>query len=210
MERSKQNKHVACNKDNDVDDGVDDGVDNDDNDGVDDGDDGDDSADKHLIPLSQAADCCLMERSKQNKHVNCNKDYDVDDDVDNGVDHGDNDSVDNGDDPADKHLIHHSQAAGCCMIERSKQNKHVSCNKDDDVDDGVDDGVDNGDNDGVEDGDDGVDNSNEYDDKNLTHLSQAADCCLMERSKQNTHVVCIKDNDVDNFVDNGDNDSVDN
>eukprot|EP00957_Ditylum_brightwellii_P089641 6827191-Ditylum_brightwellii.AAC.1 len=74
MERSKRNKHVVCNKDNDVDYG--------DDDSVDDG-DGDDSADKHLAYLSQAADCCLMERSEQNKHVVCNKDNDVEDDVDN-------------------------------------------------------------------------------------------------------------------------------
>eukprot|EP00957_Ditylum_brightwellii_P078725 5985748-Ditylum_brightwellii.AAC.1 len=58
-------------------------------------DDGVDNADKHIIHLSQAADCCLTERSKQNKHVVCNKDDDVDNDVDNGVDNGDNDSVDN-------------------------------------------------------------------------------------------------------------------
>eukprot|EP00957_Ditylum_brightwellii_P032343 2450252-Ditylum_brightwellii.AAC.1 len=90
MERSKQNKHVVCNKNNDdVDDDVED-IDNndvDDDDGVDNGDyasvnnkgvdNGDDSADKHLTHLSQAADCCLMEGSKQNKHVVCDKDNDV-------------------------------------------------------------------------------------------------------------------------------------
>eukprot|EP00957_Ditylum_brightwellii_P053367 4044990-Ditylum_brightwellii.AAC.1 len=38
MERSKRNKYVVCNKDNDVDDGVD---------------DSDDCADKHLTHLSQ-------------------------------------------------------------------------------------------------------------------------------------------------------------
>eukprot|EP00957_Ditylum_brightwellii_P077560 5893872-Ditylum_brightwellii.AAC.1 len=68
MERSKQNEHVVCDVDNDVDDGVDNGDDDsveDDGGGVDDGDDG---ADKHLTYLSQAADCCLMERSKQNEH----------------------------------------------------------------------------------------------------------------------------------------------
>eukprot|EP00957_Ditylum_brightwellii_P070927 5389442-Ditylum_brightwellii.AAC.1 len=81
MERSKQNKHVVCNKDNDVyngvkdgdDDGVDDDddVDNDVDDCVDIGDNGVDgvdlAADKRLAHLSQGADCCLMERSKQNK-----------------------------------------------------------------------------------------------------------------------------------------------
>eukprot|EP00957_Ditylum_brightwellii_P133499 10177752-Ditylum_brightwellii.AAC.1 len=61
MAKSKQTKHVVYNKDNDTDDGVEDG----DDDGVDNGYDG---ADKHLTHLSQAADFCLMERSKQNKH----------------------------------------------------------------------------------------------------------------------------------------------
>eukprot|EP00957_Ditylum_brightwellii_P022879 1726846-Ditylum_brightwellii.AAC.1 len=59
-----------------------------------------------------------MERNKQNKHVVCNKD----DDVNNGVNHGNNDSFDNGDDGAvddcddvgDKHLTHLSQAANYC------------------------------------------------------------------------------------------------
>eukprot|EP00957_Ditylum_brightwellii_P058190 4412699-Ditylum_brightwellii.AAC.1 len=31
-----------------------------------------------IAQLSQAADCCLMERSVQNKHVVCNEDDDVD------------------------------------------------------------------------------------------------------------------------------------
>eukprot|EP00957_Ditylum_brightwellii_P105942 8080905-Ditylum_brightwellii.AAC.1 len=67
--------------------------------GVDD-DVGDDvgGADKHLTHLLQVADCCLMERSEQNKLVNCNKDDDVDDGVDNGVEDGDDDSVEDGDD----------------------------------------------------------------------------------------------------------------
>eukprot|EP00957_Ditylum_brightwellii_P190875 14533436-Ditylum_brightwellii.AAC.1 len=60
MEKSKQNKHVVCGVDNDVDNGVEDDVDDD---SVDDGvDNGDDGADKQIIHLSQAADCCLMER----------------------------------------------------------------------------------------------------------------------------------------------------
>eukprot|EP00957_Ditylum_brightwellii_P199575 15213714-Ditylum_brightwellii.AAC.1 len=71
-------------------------------------------------------------------------------DVDNGVDNGDDDSVDNGDDGADKHLTHLSQAADCCLMERSKQNKHLVCDGDDDVDNGVN----NGDDDSVDDGDD--------------------------------------------------------
>eukprot|EP00957_Ditylum_brightwellii_P100681 7673206-Ditylum_brightwellii.AAC.1 len=68
---------------------------------------------------------------------------------------------------------------------RSKQNEHLVCNKYDDVDNGVDDGDDdnvgNGDDDGVDDGAEGVD-------KHLAHLSQAADCCRTERSKQNKHL----------------------
>eukprot|EP00957_Ditylum_brightwellii_P162506 12373803-Ditylum_brightwellii.AAC.1 len=46
--------------------------------------------------------------------------------------------IDDGVDGAGKHLTHISQAAGCCLMKRSKQNKHVVCDKDDDVDDGVD------------------------------------------------------------------------
>eukprot|EP00957_Ditylum_brightwellii_P202621 15330960-Ditylum_brightwellii.AAC.1 len=63
MERSKRNKHAVGNKDNDVVNDVDDG---DSVEGGDDDDcveDGDDSDYKHLTHLSQAADCCLMERS---------------------------------------------------------------------------------------------------------------------------------------------------
>eukprot|EP00957_Ditylum_brightwellii_P169757 12921510-Ditylum_brightwellii.AAC.1 len=67
MERSKQNKHIVCDEGISVDNGVDnDSVDNGDDDGFDDGVDG---ADKHLAYLSQATDCCMMERSKQNKHL---------------------------------------------------------------------------------------------------------------------------------------------
>eukprot|EP00957_Ditylum_brightwellii_P080857 6150533-Ditylum_brightwellii.AAC.1 len=64
-----------------------------------------------------------MERSKLNKHVVCNKYNDVDNGVDNGddsVEDGDDDDVDNSDDGADMHLTHLSQAADCCLIERSK------------------------------------------------------------------------------------------
>eukprot|EP00957_Ditylum_brightwellii_P107368 8193098-Ditylum_brightwellii.AAC.1 len=124
-ERSKQNEHVVCNEDNDVDNGDDDGVD----DGDDDSDDGDgggaDGADKHLTHLSQATDCCMMERSKQNKHVVCNEDDDVDNGDDDSEDNGDDDGVDDGADGADKNLAHLSQATDCCMMERSKQNKHL-------------------------------------------------------------------------------------
>eukprot|EP00957_Ditylum_brightwellii_P071019 5396819-Ditylum_brightwellii.AAC.1 len=50
--------------------------------------------DKHLIHLSQGVDCCLMERHKQNMHVDGDKE----------------DGVDNSDDGGDKHLTHLSQA----------------------------------------------------------------------------------------------------
>eukprot|EP00957_Ditylum_brightwellii_P109925 8384795-Ditylum_brightwellii.AAC.2 len=66
-----QNKDVVCNKNNDYEDVVANGVDN----SVDNGDDGDDGdndcdygADKYLAHLSQEADCCLMERSKHDNH----------------------------------------------------------------------------------------------------------------------------------------------
>eukprot|EP00957_Ditylum_brightwellii_P177855 13546991-Ditylum_brightwellii.AAC.1 len=51
-----------------------------------------------------------------------------------------------------------------------------------------------------EDNGDGIDNSYDGANKHLTHLSQAVDCCLMERSKQNKHVIGDKDDDVDNNV----------
>eukprot|EP00957_Ditylum_brightwellii_P063950 4851480-Ditylum_brightwellii.AAC.1 len=62
------------------------------------GDDGGaDSAEKHLIHLSQVADCCRAELSEQNKHLVSDEDDDVDDgDVDGDDD--DDDSVGNGDD----------------------------------------------------------------------------------------------------------------
>eukprot|EP00957_Ditylum_brightwellii_P019511 1472057-Ditylum_brightwellii.AAC.1 len=43
--------------------------------------------------------------------------------------------VDGGVVGADKHLTHLSQAVSCHLTWRSKQNKHVVCNKDNDVDD---------------------------------------------------------------------------
>eukprot|EP00957_Ditylum_brightwellii_P124281 9473549-Ditylum_brightwellii.AAC.1 len=117
MERSKQNKHVVCNKDDDVVNCVDNCVDN-----------GNDGAYKHLTYLSQAAECCLTERSKQNKLVVCSKDNDVDNVVDNGdddiVDNGDNEIIEDGDDGADKLLADLSQSPDCCLMERSMQNKH--------------------------------------------------------------------------------------
>eukprot|EP00957_Ditylum_brightwellii_P082554 6276096-Ditylum_brightwellii.AAC.1 len=81
MERSKQNKCVVGNKGN----------------GVDDSNDyGDDSANKHLTNLSQADDCCLMERSDPNGCVDDGKE---------GVDNSD----DNNDDSGDMHLTHLTQ-----------------------------------------------------------------------------------------------------
>eukprot|EP00957_Ditylum_brightwellii_P084682 6439151-Ditylum_brightwellii.AAC.1 len=62
-----------------------------------------------------------MERSKQNKHVVGNKDDGVDDGDDGSVDSSVDSSVDDSD---DKHLTHLSQGVGCCLMERSKQNKH--------------------------------------------------------------------------------------
>eukprot|EP00957_Ditylum_brightwellii_P068706 5215883-Ditylum_brightwellii.AAC.1 len=141
-----------------------------------------------------------MERSEQNKHLVCNEDDDVDDGVNDGDDDidddGDDDGVDDGADGADKCLAHLSQAADFCRMERSEQNKHLVCDKDNDVDDGDNDIDDDGDDDGAE----GAD-------KQLAHLSQVADCCRMERSEQNKHLVCDEDDDVDDGVDN---DSVDN
>eukprot|EP00957_Ditylum_brightwellii_P106710 8141026-Ditylum_brightwellii.AAC.1 len=48
----------------------------------------------------------------------------------------------------------------------------------------------------------GVDNGVDGADKHLTHLSQAVNSHLSQRSKQNKHNVCDKDNDIDNDVDN--------
>eukprot|EP00957_Ditylum_brightwellii_P209078 15360204-Ditylum_brightwellii.AAC.1 len=161
MERSKQNQLVVCNEDDVVDNCVD-NVDNDSVDNVDDDidDDGDYGADKHLPHLSQAAYYCLMERSKQNKDVVCNKNNDVDNGVDNSVDNGD-DCDDDCHDGADKHLVHLSQASDCCLTERSKQSMDIVCNKEADVNDTIDnvdrDSVDNGDDDCVDDSDYGAD-----------------------------------------------------
>eukprot|EP00957_Ditylum_brightwellii_P112122 8549189-Ditylum_brightwellii.AAC.1 len=86
-------------------------------------------------------------------------------------------------------------------MERKKQNKHDDCNKDNNGDNDVDNDVDNGDDGNDDDGINVVDDGAE---KHLTHFSQAAECCLMGRSKQSKHVVCSEDNDVNN----GDHDSV--
>eukprot|EP00957_Ditylum_brightwellii_P062264 4724924-Ditylum_brightwellii.AAC.1 len=77
--------------------------------------------------------------------------------------HAVDDSVDRG----DKHLTHLTQAVGCHLKVKSKQNVCVDDNKEDSVDDSVDGG-----------------------DKRLTHLTKAVDCCLNKRSKQN---ICVVD-----------------
>eukprot|EP00957_Ditylum_brightwellii_P162351 12362010-Ditylum_brightwellii.AAC.1 len=77
-------------------------------------------------------DCCLTERSMQNKCV----------DDDNG------DGVDNSDDGANKHLTHLSQAVDCCLTERSdpigcaNDGKEGVDNSDDNSDGNSDDGGD--------------------------------------------------------------------
>eukprot|EP00957_Ditylum_brightwellii_P027256 2060871-Ditylum_brightwellii.AAC.1 len=68
-------------------------------------------------------------------------------------------------------------------MERSKRNENIVGDKDDGVDNGVDNGV-----------DDSVDNSDDSANMHLEHLSQAVNCCLMKRSKQNECVVGNKDN----------------
>eukprot|EP00957_Ditylum_brightwellii_P170504 12978382-Ditylum_brightwellii.AAC.1 len=104
-------------------------------------------ANKHLTHLSQVADCCRTSRNEHNKHLVCNKNYDVDNGADNGdndsVGNGDNDCVDDGAEGADKHLEHLSQAADCCRTNRNKQNKHLVCNENKDVEYGVDNSVGN-------------------------------------------------------------------
>eukprot|EP00957_Ditylum_brightwellii_P025278 1913067-Ditylum_brightwellii.AAC.2 len=215
MERNKQNKHVVCNEDdvvgNNVDNGDDDSVDNGNDYSVDSGDDDE----KHLTHLSQPADCCLMERKKAKNNDVCNKDNDDDNGVDNDDDYsvynGDDNDVCNGNECAVKHITHLSPVAEYCLMEKNMQDKHVICNKDNDGDNDVDNDGDNGNHDSVDNGIDSVDNG---DKKHLTHLSQTAEYCLMERYKQSKHVVCNKDNDVDRVdddsVDGGEGEGVDN
>eukprot|EP00957_Ditylum_brightwellii_P146136 11126415-Ditylum_brightwellii.AAC.1 len=54
----------------------------------------------------------------------------------------------------------------------------------------------------------GVDDSVDFGDKHLTHISPVVDCCLKKRSKQNMRVDGNKDNGVEdsdeNSVDGGD------
>eukprot|EP00957_Ditylum_brightwellii_P120687 9205376-Ditylum_brightwellii.AAC.1 len=83
-------------------------------------------------------------------------------------------------------------------MEKSKQNEHVVCKKDKSVDDNVGNGVDNGFDNGVHNGvHNGVDDSDASVTKNFAHLTQAVDCSLTERSRQNKHIVGKKDNGVD-------------
>eukprot|EP00957_Ditylum_brightwellii_P073560 5589480-Ditylum_brightwellii.AAC.1 len=104
---------------------------------------GAEGAEKHIVHLSQAADCRQAKISEQKEHLVSNED----DDADNGDVNGDDDSVGNGaDDGADdgaegakKHLTHVSQVADCCLADRSKQNKHLVWDKDEDVDNFADD-----------------------------------------------------------------------
>eukprot|EP00957_Ditylum_brightwellii_P203703 15335857-Ditylum_brightwellii.AAC.1 len=105
-----------------------------------------------------------MERSKQNKHNLCDKDNNGDNSVDNVIDDAVDGVDDNVDACADKHNKHLSQVTDCNLMERSKQNKHIVCNEDNDGDNGVDNSVDNSVDNGV-DGDDARAN------KHLTYLS---------------------------------------
>eukprot|EP00957_Ditylum_brightwellii_P098121 7475992-Ditylum_brightwellii.AAC.1 len=77
-------------------------------------------------------DCCLTERSMQNKRV----------DNDNG------NGVDNSYGSADKHLTHLSQAVDCCLTGRGDPDGCVNDGKE---------GVDNNDDDGVDNSPDGGD-----------------------------------------------------
>eukprot|EP00957_Ditylum_brightwellii_P097561 7430389-Ditylum_brightwellii.AAC.1 len=44
----------------------------------------------------------------------------------------------------------------------------------------------------------GADNGADRDEKYLIHLAQVADCCLVEISEQNEHLVLEQDDDVHN------------
>eukprot|EP00957_Ditylum_brightwellii_P060823 4617901-Ditylum_brightwellii.AAC.1 len=127
-------------------------------------DDGADGAEKHLVHLTQVADCRLAEISKQKDHLVSDEDNDAHDgnvnDKDNSVGNGDDDGTNDGADGAEKHLVHLAQVADCCLAEMSEQNKHLVLEQDDDANDGnvnnEDDSVGNGDNGGADDGADGA------------------------------------------------------
>eukprot|EP00957_Ditylum_brightwellii_P008925 675747-Ditylum_brightwellii.AAC.1 len=114
--------------------------------------DGADSAEKHLVHLSQVADCRRAEISKQKEYLVSNEDDDVHDGNVDGEDDGVGNGADDGaDDGAEKHLVHLSQVADCCLVDISKQNEHLVLEQDKDVHDGDVDGED----DSVGNGDDG-------------------------------------------------------
>eukprot|EP00957_Ditylum_brightwellii_P175124 13333484-Ditylum_brightwellii.AAC.1 len=98
-ERSKQNTHVVCNKNNGVDNIIDDSV---------------TGSDKHLTHLSQADDCHLIERSKQFECVDGETNNGVNDCVDNSGDHSD--------DSGNKQFGHLTLSVDYHLRERSKQN----------------------------------------------------------------------------------------
>eukprot|EP00957_Ditylum_brightwellii_P112544 8579358-Ditylum_brightwellii.AAC.1 len=49
------------------------------------------------------------------------------------VGNGDGGDADNGADRAEKHLVHLTQVADCCLAEINKQNEHLVLEQDDDV-----------------------------------------------------------------------------
>eukprot|EP00957_Ditylum_brightwellii_P102411 7806271-Ditylum_brightwellii.AAC.1 len=87
--------YAVGNKDNDDDDNTNNGVDY----GNEDGNDtrveyGVYYGDMHLTHLLQGTNCQFPRRSKQNKHIDGNKENGVDNSVDNSVEYSDDDSVD--------------------------------------------------------------------------------------------------------------------
>eukprot|EP00957_Ditylum_brightwellii_P076445 5810048-Ditylum_brightwellii.AAC.1 len=140
-----------------------------------------DGGDKHLIHLSQVVVCCLKERSKQNKCVDSSKEDGVDNSVDDSDDDGDKREA------SETRMLMVTIKAMMLtpvLAERSKQNNYVDDKKEDGVDDSD-------------------ENSADFCDKHLTHLTKAVDCCLKERSKQNNCVGDNKDNSVEDKADGG-------
>eukprot|EP00957_Ditylum_brightwellii_P206892 15350447-Ditylum_brightwellii.AAC.1 len=105
------------------------------------------------------------------------------------VEDGDDNCVEDCGVSADKHFTHFLQGADCHSAQQIEQNKHVAGNKDNDVEDDVKHGdnyiVEEEDDDSVE---DGVNSAH----KNFTHLSQAVDCHLRQRSKQTSMLLANK------------------
>eukprot|EP00957_Ditylum_brightwellii_P184055 14020469-Ditylum_brightwellii.AAC.1 len=87
-----------------------------------------------------------MDRSKQKEHLVLEQDEDVDNEAeygdDDSVGNGDDDGADNGANGAEKHLIHLSQVADCCLAELIKQKDCLVSDEDNDVHDGNVDGDD--------------------------------------------------------------------